>query len=135
MVKQKTPAPNWLVTVKAGAAGMLLLSTAALADLSNKWRLEFSGDAESNGEIIFRVTPQGGVPIDAVVTIPDDTGENDVAQAVTLGLQAQLPPEAYHIERDDGEDVLVKKLDGAADFGLAIVSNTVAGVKIHPDKE
>jgi len=134
-VKHKTPVPNWLIAIKAGAAGLLVLSSAALAEVSNKWRLEFSGDAESGGEIIFRITPQGGVPIDAVVTIPNDTDENEVAQAVALGLQAQLPPEAYHVERDDGEDVLVKKLEGAADFGLAIVSNTVAGVSIHPDEE
>lgn len=134
-MKQKAPVPNWLIAIKAGAAGLLVLSSAALADLSNKWRLEFSGDAESSGEIIFRVTPQGGVPVDAVVAISNDTGENEIAEAVTLGLQAQLPPEAYHVERDDGEDVLVKKLEGAADFGLAIASNTVEGVRINPDRE
>ncbi len=120
---------------QAACLGLLVLSSAVLADLANKWRLEFSGDAESNGEIIFRITPQGGVPIDALVTIPDGTDENEVAHTVMLGLQAQLPPEAYHIERDDGEDVLVKKVEGAADFGLAIVSNTVAGVRINPDQE
>jgi uncharacterized protein (DUF2141 family) len=134
-VKQKPPAPNWLTAIKAGAAGALVVSSAALADLSNKWRLEFSGDAESSGEILFRVTPQGGVPIDAVVTIQNESDENEIAQAVTLGLQAQLPPEAYRIERDDGEDVLVKKLEGAADFGLAIASNTVVGVRINLDRE
>lgn len=119
----------------AAAAGLLLLSGTALADLSNKWRLEFSGDAESTGAIVLRITPKGGTPIDATINVAKDTGENSVAEAVVLGLQAQLPPDAYHVERDDGEDVLIKKEDGAADFSVAIVSNTLKGVRINPDQE
>ena len=106
-----------------------------LAGLSNKWRLEFSGDAESTGAIVLRITPKGGTPIDATINVAKHTGENSVAQAVVLGLQAQLPPDAYHVERDDGEDVLIKKKDGAADFSVTIVSNTVDDVKIDLDKE
>ena len=119
----------------AAAAGLLLLSGAVLAGLSNKWRLEFSGDAESTGAIVLRITPKGGTPIDATINVAKHTGENSVAQAVVLGLQAQLPPDAYHVERDDGEDVLIKKKDGAADFSVTIVSNTVDDVKIDLDKE
>lgn len=119
----------------AAAVGLLLLSGTALADLSNKWRLEFSGNAESTGAIVLRITPKGGTPIDATINVAKDTGENSVAEAVVLGLQAQLPPDAYHVERDDGEDVLIKKEDGAADFSVAIVSNTLKGVRINPDKE
>ena len=117
------------------AAGLLFLSQGAFADLSNKWRLEFSGGAESTGEIVVRVTPQGGSPIDTTVTVPMDTAENDVAAAVTQSLQTELPPETYLVERDDGEDVLIKAMDGAADFSVAVASNTVEGVTINPDKE
>ena len=119
----------------AVAAGLLLLSSAVLADLSNKWRLELSGDAESSGAIVLRITPKGGTPIDATINVAKHTGENSVAQAVVLGLRAQLPPDAYHVERDDGEDVLIKKKDGAADFSVTVVSNTLKGVRINPDKE
>jgi uncharacterized protein (DUF2141 family) len=119
----------------AAAAGLLLLSSAALADLSNKWRLEFSGDSESTGVLVLRITPKGGTPIDATINVDNSTGENSIAQKVVLGLQAQLPPDAYHVERDDGEDVLIKKQDGAADFSVTIVSSTLEDVRINPDKE
>ncbi|MDD3650822.1 hypothetical protein [Immundisolibacter sp.] len=75
------------------------------------------------------------MPIDVTINVAKATGENSVAEAVVLGLQAQLPPDAYHAERDDGEDVLIKKQDGAADFSVAIVFNTLKGVRINPDKE
>jgi hypothetical protein len=47
----------------------------------------------------------------------------------------QLPRDAYHVERDDGEDVLIKKRHGAANFGLKIVSNSVKHVRINPQRE
>lgn len=121
--------------VAATAAGLLLLSSVALANLSNKWRLEFSGDAEATGVIVLRITPKGGTPIDATINVDESTGENSVAQKVMLGLQAQLPADQYHIERDDGEDVLIKKNDDTADFSVTIVSSTLKGVRINPDEE
>lgn len=39
------------------------------------------------------------------------------------------------MERDDGEDALIETEDGAADFSVAVVSNTLKAVCINPDKE
>jgi hypothetical protein len=39
------------------------------------------------------------------------------------------------LERDDGEDVLIKKKWGAADFEIEIVEVSVDGVRINPDRE
>jgi hypothetical protein len=117
------------------ALSLLVAAAAALADTSNKWRLEFSGGADSDGVIVIQVQPKGGEPIEARIAIAKHTGENAVAKAVTKGLKEQLPSKTYHVERDDGEDVLVKKRHGAANFGIKIVSNTVKGVRINPDKE
>ena len=58
-----------------------------------------------------------------------------MAKTVVKGLQAQLPKDGYHVERDDGEDVLVKKKRGAANFDLEITSNSVKGVRINPEHE
>lgn len=107
----------------------------ATASPSNKWRLQFSGKANSDGVITITVHPQGGTPITTEIPVKDNTGENGVAKTVVKGLEANLPKEAYHVERDDGEDVLVKKRHGAANFDLTIDSNTVKGVRINPDKE
>jgi hypothetical protein len=117
------------------AALLLAVFVTAGASPSNKWRLQFSGGADSDGTIVLRVTPKGGVPLDASIDIEDGTGENAVAKAVVKGLKAQLPEDGYHVERDDGEDVLVKKRHGAADFDLEIVSNSVKGVRINRDRE
>ena len=117
------------------ALSLLMLAATALADTSNKWRLEFSGGADSDGVIVIQLSPKGGEPVEAKIAISKHTGENAVAKAVTKALKEQLPSKIYHVERDDGEDVLIKKRRGAENFGVKIVSNTVKGVRINPDKE
>jgi hypothetical protein len=119
----------------AVAAALLVATLAVQASPSNKWRLQFSGGADSDGTIVLRISPKGGTPIEASIDVEDGTGENAVAKTVVKGLKAQLPEDGYHVERDDGEDVLIKKRHGAADFDLEIVSNTVKGVRINPDRE
>jgi len=112
--------PNSLVRWTL-AALLLFAAAAAQASTSNKWRLQFSGGADSDGVI--------------VIAIKDGTGENSVAKAVVEGLKEQLPKDHYHVERDDWEDVLIKKHHGDPNFGVEIVSNTVKGVRINPDRE
>jgi hypothetical protein len=118
---------------------LIVLSLALLATAearpSNKWRLQFSGGADSDGTITLLISPLGGEPIRAEIAITDGTGENAVAKAVVAGLREQLPSDGYHVERDDGEDVLVKKRRGAADFEIEVVANTVKGVHINRDRE
>lgn len=129
---------NYMSALAIRALSALMLLTLALtaqASPSNKWRLEFSGNAESSGAIVLRISPVGGTPIDATIEIEDGTSENGVAKAVVKSLKTQLPESGYHIERDDGEDVLLKKKSSAADFDVEIVSNTVKGVRINPDRE
>ena len=102
---------------------------------SNKWRLQFSGNAESNGTIVMHITPKGGEMIETRTEINKGRSENGVAKDVTSSLKEQLSKDSYHVERDDGEDVLIKKRRGAANFGVEVVSNTVKGVRIRPDRE
>ena len=113
----------------------LLLAGGAEASPSNKWRLQFSGNAESDGVIELRITPVGGEPLTCSVGIAGGTGEDAVAKAVVEACQRQLPADEFHLERDDGEDVLFKKRLGAARFDIEIVSNTVKDVRINPDRE
>ena len=124
-----------LLTRLLAALLLLTLTLAAEAAPSNKWRLQFSGGADSDGTIAFRISPEGGTPLEATVDVKKGTGENAVAKTVVKGLQAQLPKDGYHVERDDGEDVLVKKKHGAANFDLEITSNSVKGVRINPEHE
>jgi hypothetical protein len=125
---------NIFVTTLAGLL-LALAATSAVAKPSNKWRLEFSGGADSDGTIVVQITPEGGAPLEASIDVPKGTGENAVAKHVVKGLKAQLPGSAYKVERDDGEDVLIKKRSNTPKFDVVISSNTVKGVKIHPKHE
>lgn len=116
-------------------AGLLVAASVAACATSNKWRLQFSGNAESDGTIVIRVAPPDGQALDARIDVVEGTGENAVARTVVEGLRAQLPDDVYHVERDDGEDVLIKKRFGERNFNVEIVSNTVKGVRINPDRE
>ena len=112
-----------------------LVASLASASPSNKWRLQFSGKSHSAGEIVIELTPVGGEPIVVKINVPDDTSENAVAKHVVRKLRESLPDDAFHIERDDGEDVLIKKRHGAANFDLQIVFNSVKHVRINKDRE
>lgn len=116
-------------------ASLLALSALTASAAENKWRMQFSGNAESDGSVDITVTPKGDEP-PVVVSIPvtKGTSENGVARAVRDGLRAGLP-KGYKVERDDGEDVLVKRRMGTARFTLKVTGNTVKGVRVNLDQE
>ena len=106
----------------------------AEAKTSNKWRLQFSGAAESPGEMVFEVTDKAGAAFRVVVPIEGNDGENRVSSKVRRALDRQLP-RGWRVERDDGEDVLVKRRLYHPRFHVALVRNTVDGVRITFDRE
>lgn len=121
-------------------AKIALLSLLAAVALSaqaaeNKWRMQFSGNAESDGALEVTVTPNGDKPpVTVSIPVARGTSENGVAKAVRDGLRAGLP-KGYKVERDDGEDVLVKRRLGTARFTLEVTGNTVHGVRVNLDQE
>jgi hypothetical protein len=123
--------------MRALICGLCLALAAPLvlaAGVNNKWRLQFSGDAESAGRIVLQIAPAEGDPVTASVDILQGRGENAVARDVRDALRAQAG-KRYRVEVDDGEDVLVKKHGGQPDFVVTIVENSVQGVRIEIDAE
>ncbi|HZH44819.1 MAG TPA: hypothetical protein VEY50_12125 [Lysobacter sp.] len=118
----------------ATALVLAMSAGAACADDSNKWRIEVSSDADTTGVLVFELTPVSGAPLSVTVQVPEGTDENDVAQLIHDAMVARFG-DTYRVEVDDGEDVLVKKQTGAADFDLRLVSQTVRGVRIDLDRE
>jgi hypothetical protein len=102
--------------------------------LSNKWRIECDEGAKSDGTISFRLTPKDGMPIEVSVPITNGSGENKVAQTIKDTLEKSLDARTFHVEVDDGEDVLVKKKNGP-DFALEMTGSSVQGTRITIGKE
>jgi len=101
---------------------------------SNKWRLEVSEGANNDGVMRFRVTPNGGAPIEVPVELKDGRGEDGCARDIRDTFKKTLDPNVYKVELDDGEDILVKVRKGPA-VSIELVESTVEGTRINFDRE
>lgn len=120
------------------AMPLAFVATTMAADgaaVSNKWRIEVSEGANNTGTMQFRLTPAQGQPIDVSATVREGRGENGVARDIRDAFQAQLPADRFSVEADDGEDVLVKKVEGQPDFSIELVQSTVTGTRVEFDRE
>jgi hypothetical protein len=109
-------------------------TAAALAEPSNQWRIELDHYADNDGEIVLRISPVGGTPIEVEVIIPAGTGEYHAADILSDALMAALG-KGYEIEVDDGEVVLIKKRGNTQQFDLKLVSSSVTGLTIELEHE
>jgi hypothetical protein len=107
---------------------------AAPLKLSNKWRIKVREGANNTGTLLFRVTPDKGTATDVLVNIEKGRSENGVATDIKNTFKQVLDPKIYHVETDDGEDVLVKKRKGP-DYEVKFVESTLKGTRIYLDKE
>jgi hypothetical protein len=110
------------------------VAPAAPLKLSNKWRIEVHEGANNTGTLLFRITPDKGTATDVLVNIEKGRSENGVATDIKNTFKKALDPKVYHVETDDGEDVLVKKRKGP-DYEVKLVESTLKGTRIHLDKE
>lgn len=113
----------------------MLAAAAEASPYSNKWRIKVNHSAKSDGTIVFRVSPKNQPSIDVTVHIKNLTTENHVAAKIRDAFKEQLPRDGYHVERDDFEDVLIKKRGDTPNFGLELVSSSVEKVSIRMHKE
>ena len=121
--------------VKRIAIGVLACAVASTAIAgSNKWRLQVSGGAESDGTIAFTIALDDGQRIPVTVDIKKGTGENNVAKRISDAVRAQAAA-CCKSEVDDGEDVLVKKKRGQPELDVVDIQISVKGVRITKDRE
>lgn len=123
---------RWFV----GAVAVLLTGWLAIAqaDPSNKWRIKVDGEADTAGSIQLTLAPVGGTA--QVVDVPVTKGlhENHVARLIRDALKRAIGKD-YHVEIDDGEDVLVKRRMGKPDLDLQVTGNSVQGIKLKQHRE
>ena|SRR5262245_948810 len=105
-------------------------SGGASADPSHKWRLVFDHWADNDGELVLRIAPEGGTPIDVSTQIKKNTTENSAAHLVRTALKAKLG-KGYKVEIDDGEDVLIKAKGKTPKFEVSVASSTVTGLNLN----
>jgi hypothetical protein len=121
----------------AAMAAAILSGTAAIAadaKTSHRWRIEVSESANSDGTLRFAVTPVGGESKTIEVPIKNGRSENHVAQDIRDAMKGGLSAE-YHVEVDDGEDVLIKVKNPMPKFTVALLDSTVKSVHIHVETE
>ena len=124
-----TPADASATTEATGTA------TAGKLRYTDDYRISVDEDAESDGEIVFGLTPKGGTTQEVKVAIKKGTGENNVAGEIKKAFAAQIGTKDYNIEMEDGENVIIERSMGAKDYSLVLLSSTVKGVtvKVHRD--
>jgi hypothetical protein len=96
---------------------------------SGKWRIEFDHWSETEGELVLHIAPVTGDPVDVTTKIPINLRENLAAELVAGSLKGQLGG-GYHVEVDDGEDVIVKVKGKTPKFVLSVASSTATGLKV-----
>ena len=101
---------------------------------SNKWRIEVKEGANNDGVARFRVTPEGEAAIEVTVNVKDGRSENGVASDVREAFKAALDKKRFKVEKDDGEDVLVKK-KGGPNFSIELLESTLKGTHFDLDRE
>ena len=131
----ETPAPGTTATPAAETGTPTNAGPARDLSYTDDYRISVNHDADSDGEIVFRVTPKGGAPMEVKVTISKGTSENGVARAIKKAFVDQLGTKNQSIEMEDGENVIIERSMGAKDISLLLVSSTVKGlsVKVHRD--
>lgn len=104
-------------------------------DHSNKYRITFNGEAKTDSEVVFLVTPAEGEAKEVRSLIRKGTNENAAAKQIEKRFKKTLGGKDYEIERDDWEDVLVKKDLTSNNFRIELTSMPIKGLKIKVKKE
>ena len=110
----------------------LITGTAAAADApAEKWRLNFQGQATSDGEVHLRLTPQTGEPIVVTIKIHSGRGQMFMAKDLLAAFKTQLPKGRFKSEIIHVQDVYLRAGNGEPAFTIEFVDSTVAGTKVH----
>jgi hypothetical protein len=117
------------------ATGAAPAAPAQKLEFTDDYQIVVNHDAESDGEIIFRVTWKDGKSKDITVTIKKGTGENAVAREIKKAFDKQLGTKHYNIEMEDGETVIIERSGGKLDTSLVLVSSTVMGITVKVRKD
>jgi hypothetical protein len=128
---QQTSVPQPVAVVEDVTVATEPVVDPTALEYSNKWRIKFDNRTDSSGELVFLFALQDAQPISISISVAKDLSENDIAKMVENALKKNAPG-GIKVERDDGEDVLVKYKHR---FSLTLLTNTVTDLDVDLDKE
>jgi hypothetical protein len=112
---------------------LVLAGTASAAESpapASKWHITNVGGATSDGQIQFLVTPHEGEAVTVTVKVNHGRPETFITKDVVEAFKAQLPKKRFKSEVIS-QKTLVKAGPGEADFSVALVESTAAGVRVY----
>jgi len=111
------------------ASSASLIAADAAPKPSSKWMIYFDHWSENDGELVMRIAPAQGDPVEITTRIPKDTRENVAAELLAGSLKGQLGG-GYKVEVEDGEKVMIKTKGKTPKFVLSVASSTVTGLQV-----
>lgn len=126
--------PRRLATTLAVAICCAAFGTAAQADPAGKWRVEFEHYTGNDGAIVLRISPEGGTPVDVETKVAKSSSPDKVARSVRDSIKVALG-EGYHVETDDGEDVIIGKKGNTPKLNVTLVSSSLTGLATRINRE
>jgi hypothetical protein len=112
---------------------LVIARTAAAADApapAAKWHIDINGQAATDGQMQFRVTPHEGEAITVTVDIKHGRPESFVTKDVSEAFKAQLSKKRFKSDVVS-EKVLLRAGPAEGDFTVELVGSTVEGTRIH----
>lgn len=102
---------------------------AAAPKPSGKWILYFDSWSDNDGDLVLRIAPDQGQPVEVTTKIPKGTHENAAAELVAGSLKGQLGG-GYSVEVEDGEKVYIKNKGKTPKFVVSQTSSSATGLKL-----
>ena len=113
---------------------MISFAAAAPADPAGKWRVAFGSRPDNDGALTLRIAPEGGAPVDVETKITAKSSADKVAKTVRDSLRVSLG-KGYHVETDDGEDVVIGREGKTPKFEVTLAGTTLTGLDVKIKKE
>jgi len=99
--------------------------------LAGIWNIAPSGRAASSGDLHFRITRNGGTPVDVKVAVNAGAQQQTVARSIRNALGAQLRSDQFNVELGSGDNVLVSDPRGEPNFSLELIDSNIEDLRVQ----
>jgi len=115
------------------AAAMLAASafSAAGPPLAGVWNIAPTGNADSSGDLVFRVTrADGSDPVQITVPVLMGARQETIARGIRNALNSQLVRDQYQVQLGEGGNVLVSDPGGQPNFSVELLDSDIDNLRV-----